>query len=1008
MISKDEREIRLQFLEEAREYIEQIELKLLGLGVAQIDRQRVDAMLRAAHSIKGGAAMMNYQVLSDLAHRMEDFFKVIQVKKEEVVDEELEAHLLLGVDRLRQITNTYAKTDEIDRQWLETQVNPIFDKLHDRLGDPQVEDSVEMLSEEAGADMKVLLFESEVEGCLQRLQSVLDHPEQPCLAEEFTIAAQEFGGLGEMLELPAFTQLCESIVENLRNNPERTEAIAYAAMREWRRSQAMVYVGQTENLPTAIDILNSVKKTHLVDSEIAIDLTELDNLDFDLEEIDDDNWITADLDTQGQDFLSSLKSLEFETETTNPIADFANFDFETEAISAISNFSAEKISSLAETETTNHPVEIEPQERSPQISTDREQGNSIRVSVEQLDDLGDLFGEITISQNGLNLQLKRLRNFINLLGKRVEALEKSNFLLRGAYDRVATEVVTSANNRPALLQDAKNILEYGDRFDLLEMDRYSDLHLLSRELMDTVVQLREVTGDIELSLDDTNRVSRDLKRSSKLMRKKISDLRMRPLSDLIAPFPRALRQMSLEYGKKVKFQVKGESTPIERGILDRLREPLLHLFRNAFDHGIEDPQTRIAKNKPEIGTIEIAATYRSNQTIITITDDGGGIDIAKIRAKALKMGFDAEDLDAVDERELLELIFEPGFSTAAKVTDISGRGVGMDVVKTNIRAIEGQIYVDTNPGQGTTFTIVVPFSISVVRVLLVENNGMLMAFPSNAIEEMVVLEPEMLVATAGKEIVQWEGEMIPLIELSRWLEYPQSAKMTVRETNPNIDRPIVLMVARGEDLVAIRFDRYWEEQEVTIRQVEGNLLKMPPGFTGCTILGDGSVVPLIDAIALLRWIDSNKSNTNFLKDRLNRDRGDRSQSELASRLPTHPTVMVVDDSINVRRFVSTILEKAGYRVEEAKDGQDAIDKILAGANIRAIVCDIEMPVLDGYGFLSKIKSNSVYDRIPVIILTSRSGEKHRQLAMNLGAMAYFSKPFREVELIKIVAQAVQN
>ncbi len=993
-MSKDlEREIKLKFLDEAREYLDEMELKLLGLATGNIDRSSIDAILRAAHSIKGGAGMMGYQLLSDLAHRSEDFLKVIQVKKEAVLDEELETYLLAAVDRLRQITNIYSKQQTIPPEWLETEVNPIFDLLYDRLGDPQVEDSVEMLSEEAGQDMKVILFESEVEGCLQRLQAVLEHPDRPCLAEEFTIAAQEFGGLGEMLEMPAFTQLCDSVVENLRNNPDRTEEIALVAMKEWRRAQAMVYINQIEEIPTAIDLSATRSENTIAESEL--DTIDLDNLNLNLEEIEDTNWIAADLAQQGQELLSSLQS--FDSEAPDTIE---------EAISEPTT-----ILPIAENSSTSQPVVKDPIDLN-RVSLPQEQ-QTIRVSVEQLDDLGDLFGEITIAHNGLNLQIKRLRNFVNLLRKRVENLEQSNFLLRGAYDKVATEVASSSKQTTSALassfKSSKKIAEYSDRFDLLEMDRYSDLHVLSREVMDTVVQLQEVTGDIELSLDDTARVSRDLKRSSKLMRKRISDLRMRPFSDLLAHFPRALRQMSREYDKQVQLKVTGESTAIERGILENLKEPLLHLFRNAFDHGIEDPQTRAANNKPEIGTIQIAAAYRSNQTVITIADDGGGIDLNKIRAKALKMGIDAADLDAAGDKELLELIFEPGFSTAAKVTDISGRGVGMDVVRTNIRAIEGEIYVDTAAGKGTTFTIVVPFSLSVVRVLLVESDGMLMAFPSNAVEEMVVLEPEMLADTAGKEIIKWEGEIIPLIRLSQWLQYRQSTTINLREAIPNIDRRIVLMVARGDDLVAIQFDRYWEEQEVTIRQVEGNL-KMPPGFTGCAILGDGSVVPSIDAIALLRWIDDTRSNSKSFGSKLNRDRqrSDNSQLSLAHQLSANPTVMVVDDSINVRRFVTMVLEKAGYRVEEAKDGQDAIDKILSGSIVNAIVCDIEMPVLDGYAFLAKIKSDSIHNNIPVIMLTSRSGEKHRQLAMNLGAYDYFSKPFREAELIKTIAQAIER
>ena len=250
-----------------------------------------------------------------------------------------------------------------------------------------------------------------------------------------------------------------------------------------------------------------------------------------------------------------------------------------------------------------------------------------------------------------------------------------------------------------------------------------------------------------------------------------------------------------------------------------------------------------------------------------------------------------------------------------------------------------------------------------------------------------------------------------LVRLHQWLNFPSSRNISSweNESSPLIDRPTVLIVAQGNDLVGIQVDRYWQEEEVTIRQVEGNL-PLPPGFSGCTILGDGRVVPLVDPIALLNWIDNDGNiSPNPLLSASSRE---TSKSNLIGELTATPvseknTVMVVDDSINVRRFLATTLEKANYRVEQAKDGQDAIEKLQAGINVQAVICDIEMPRLDGYGFLSRAKSNTTSKHIPVIMLTSRSGTKHRKLAMNLGASAYFSKPFKERQLLETLSELIE-
>ncbi|PSB02975.1 hybrid sensor histidine kinase/response regulator [Merismopedia glauca] len=990
MAQDKEQEVKLHFLVEAEEYLDTIESGLLGLGTRGINRQIIDGILRAAHSIKGGAGMMGFNTLAQLSHRLEDFFKILKMGKSEAVDRDLETLLLLSLDRLRQLIATNRQGTEVDADWLLANTHPIFEELHNRLGDPQPEDAAALLSEEVGEDMKVLLFETEVEGCLQRLESVLATPDQPCLQQEFLITAQEFGGLGEMLELGAFTSFCQSVAQELESHPEQTEAIARLALSEWRRSQALVFVGQIAALPTQLVLPHLVPSN--VDSGANLALAP-ESLSHNLEDIffPEPSAEMLTFDPAEQDLFSALETVPGNIDdgislAKPEIAQPPSLDAKFQKYL----FPDPKKSKAAQN--------LEEQLAATPESTEQ----TIRVPVRQLAQLTNLFGELTIERNGLDLHLKRLRNLMGLLNQRVRVLEQSNFRLRTTHDRVATQASTA----PLVPFSLAALTPDRPEFDFLEMDRYSDLHLVSQDIMETAVQIQEVSGDLQTNLEDTEKAARDINRTSKLMQNSITQLQMRPISDLVGRFSRALRDMELKYGKRVELKVRGGSTLIDRSILEALSDPLLHLFRNAFDHGIEDPQGRRLRGKPETGTIEIVAAYRGNQTAIAIRDDGRGIPLDKIRDRALQMGLEESELEAASKKELLDLIFEPGFSTAAEITDLSGRGVGMDVVRTNLREIRGDIQVDTQPGVGTTFTITVPFTLSVVRVLLVESGGLLLAFPTSAVEEMLRLHPEMILLAAGKEVLNWEGFMVPLIRLNQWLQFSSSHPLVNAETVPVVDAPTVLMVAQGEDLVGIQIDRYWGEQEVTIRQVEGNI-PMPPGFTGCTILGDGRVVPLVDAIALLSWIDGNRSGqlSQSVKQKLDGELTGEISSNTA-KANQKKTLLVIDDSITVRRFLALTLEKAGYRVEQAKDGREALEKLQAGLVVQAAISDIEMPRLDGYGFLAQVKSDPNCEHIPIVMLTSRSGDKHRQLAMNLGASGYFSKPFKEQELLKTIQELI--
>ena len=334
----------------------------------------------------------------------------------------------------------------------------------------------------------------------------------------------------------------------------------------------------------------------------------------------------------------------------------------------------------------------------------------------------------------------------------------------------------------------------------------------------------------------------------------------------------------------------------------------------------------------------------------------------------------------------------------------------MDVVRNKLKLARGDVNLDTQKGLGTTVTLSVPFTLSVARILLVESDGLLLAFYTDVIEEIFLLENQQIFLQDGKELIKWQDTQLPLLRLNTYFEFncPRSNHLEL-ETAPVINAISVLIVKHDNQQIAVQVERCWGEQEVAIRQVEGNI-PLPSGFNNCTILGDGRVVPLVNTNDLVLWITNcelphlsrklptTRLQTAFLKP---------SKVAISTKPPRQKgTILIVDDSINVRRYLALTLEKGGYQVEQAKDGQDGLEKLENGLQVQGVICDIEMPRMDGYSFLERINANRDLRDIPVIMLTSRSSSKHRQLAMKLGAKAYFSKPYNEQELLQTLAEII--
>lgn len=1024
-----EQKIRLDFLNEAEVYFDNLESNLLGLADTKLNPQQVDIVLRSAHSIKGGAAMMGFATLSQIAHCLEDFLKILRVRyTHSQITTEVENLLLQGVDCLRDVSKLNRQGIEVKDSDFRDRTQPIFEQLRHHLGDLKAEDEDALMAQDEAVDPALLVFEEGVDTVLDRLENQLKELGIEEIAQQLNITAQELIGFGNLAKLESFTQLSQSIQEQVATvSQSQISSLADRALKAWRRSHGLVLLGRIEKLPSRLEdndrgmvagngvsyrkispLSLELKSDNLPypaspaeavggkDDLVNQDYSSIPNSESVTREVVEANFLEAEYDLLADNALdvselqSAFDNLEIENEVDFDL--LANdFGDVSELRSAFDLESSQKKQTTIKLNTQESFISLPPQ-KTPSVD------KMVRVPASQLQQFNNLFEELILNRNTINLRLQQLENVITLMSQRMSQMESSNTQLKQWYDSALIEGFLT--NKEPLSQNLVSALPSNynfspskllrDRFDNLEMDRYSDIHLICQEQIETLVQLQEVATDLKLGLQEMNQAVRDLDYTTKSMQGNVNRTQMLPFAEAVKRFPRVIRDLSSQFNKQVNLKIIGENTLLDRSVIEALSDPLMHLLRNAFDHGIETPKTRIAAGKPESGTITIQASNQGTYTVITIADDGGGISLEKIRERVVEMGISPSEVTKIPEAELLNFIFEPGFSTAQKVTELSGRGVGMDVVKTNLQEVRGDVQVTTKLGQGTTFTLRVPFTLSILRVAVIEQAGIIFAIPAHSIRELIPIK------SPTKNIV-WNQTEIPLVEIQKTLVYRRSRNNFNLTGNPLIDQTMALVIGDEPSLAAIQISRFWYEQESTIRPIDSPL-PLPPGIISSVVLGDGKVVPLADPILLIEECLKNNSTE------------DQSIQNLTAtpNLSTIKTILVVDDSINVRRYLSLTLEKAGYRVEQAKDGQEAIDKLLGGLFVQAVICDLEMPQLDGYGVLEEIKERAEFAHLPIAMLTSRSNEKHQKLAMNLGASAYLSKPYNEQELLEKLAELLYN
>jgi len=602
----------------------------------------------------------------------------------------------------------------------------------------------------------------------------------------------------------------------------------------------------------------------------------------------------------------------------------------------------------------------------------------VRVAAELLEELVNLAGETAISRGRLEEQMSEF-------GLALDEMDVTLLRLNEQLRRLDRE--TEAQ----ILFRQEQLAEQDGDFDPLEMDRYSSIQQLSRSLLESTSDLMELRSTLNNKARDTETLLLQQSRVNTELQEGLMRSRMVPFSRLVPRLRRIVRQVSAELGKQVELVFSNVEGELDRSMLERMVAPLEHMLRNAVDHGIEMPEERLAAGKSERGRIDVALAREGSEVVLTICDDGAGVNLIRVREKAVESGLMRPDAE-LSNNEILQFILQAGFTTAEKVTQISGRGVGMDVVSAELKLIGGNVHINSEAGSGTEFVVRLPFTVSVNRALMVKIGEDLFALPLNTIEGIVRLSPFELehYYRSGDARFEYAGELYEVNYFGTLLKSGAQPKLSVDD----MQLPVLLVRSEGHAM-ALQVDAIRGSREIVVKSL-GPQFAGVQGVSGATVTGDGTVVVILDAHALLR-----RQATQLARPEL-------PQLQLQTEPQPGPeerqqTVMVVDDSVTVRKVTTRFLEREGYLVSTAKDGQDAViqlqDKIPD-----LILLDIEMPRMDGFEVARHIRSSSRLRDIPIVMITSRTGSKHRDHAMSLGVNHYLGKPYQEDVLLEAIRE----
>ncbi len=640
------------------------------------------------------------------------------------------------------------------------------------------------------------------------------------------------------------------------------------------------------------------------------------------------------------------------------------------------------------------------------------QAKSVRISLDRLDRMMNAVGELVINRTRMVGRLSELAKLVEVLNFSKSRLsgKVSEFQDKHEFSRISTSLVPGSyapqmdTFRPSF--GALPALQSGEinEFSELEMDRYDDFNILSRSLTEISADVTEVLTQLEGFM---GRVDSDIDEFTKLahhLQDEITAARMVPIGNLYTRLSRTVRDAAKSTGKPIELNLEGAETELDNNIIQHISDPLIHLVRNAVAHGVEAPFVRQSAGKPEKARVTVRAYHRGNHIFIEVEDDGRGIDYQSVRERVVEMGaLSAVAAEELTERELREYLFRPGFTTASSMTELAGRGVGLDVVRANVHALNGEIEVRSETGKGACFTVKVPLTLIISQALFVRCGNSTFALPLAVIEEIRRVKPSDIEDVGGKLLTRVRDVITEVVRLDLQLSLPALEPM-------NGYFHMVIVKVAGKH-VGVVVEEVLGKDEIVIKNL-GDYLRRVKLFPGTTIAPDGSLILLID---LNRLVSGDASERGSLPASSPAARvfapgaeavaSGSIPAEAVDAVENERVVVVADDSISIRRFVGRMLEKAGFRVKLASDGLEA-SEIVSQVGCHLLITDLEMPRMNGYELMAHMRQDPVTKRIPVLVVTSRAGAKHRDRAIKEGASAFMTKPVQEDQLIAKVEELI--
>ena len=941
------------FLEEAEELLVGIDQDLNTWAKDQTNTASLNNLMRYLHTLKGGANMIQATHIGLISHELESIYERVIRKQIEVTPQLVSIVRLVQddvTDRIQIIREN--NIDYAGRESIEILRNIQEIAQGKSVGVATIETVV---AEVDTSEVEVETFAVELETEQEPVVADVEHFESPeesirLIAEEtFLEEAEEILESTDEFLTKWFEQRSDrSLLLQLQRAAHSLKG--GARMVENEPVAAISYQLETTFEQFAVHHFNSNAYDLLLQTTFS--------------------WLKQAIFERDYSNFDSLRLSLESIELVNVTAQLPN------RVTQANSLSTPKIFEFIQGDGTEPPAMLGEWGSSSQQDNSNEM---IRISADLVEKMIDLSGENAINRSRIEMDLGQIGNTLNEMELAMKRLADQLRRMEGELESQIIAKHGSENSR------------YAD-FDPLEMDQYSSLNQLSKSLAESASDLVDFKRTLAEKIRDAEGLLLQQSRIQAEIQESLMRTRLVPFSRLLPRLQRIVRQTSSTLNRPTELIVNNTEGELDRTILERLVTPFEHMLRNAIDHGIEDTEQRQQAKKTAVGQIELNISRQGTDVLVSFSDDGKGIDEAKIQEKALNLGLIKAD-QFLDKQEILQLIFHPGFSTAKEVTQISGRGVGLDVVQSEIKALGGHVSVDSNLGEGTTFTIRVPTTVSVSDALMVKAGDQQFAISLAQIDRIVRIAPSTLEAyfNSKDDFFKIDNTNYKLRYLSEFV----SNQPLPRLSNIAHSLPVLLIKGNNGQTIALLVDQLIGSRAQIVVKPIGQQFSSVGVVAGATILGNGQVCLILEGQNIARQIQATQRIKHISDSR------DLSRHNNARRL-----IMIVDDSVTVRKVTSRLLERQGYDVVTAKDGVDAIEQ-LENVKPDLMLLDIEMPRMDGFEVTNLVRHHEVHQDLPIIMITSRTGEKHRERAFSLGVTHYMGKPFQEAELLSNVENLLE-